>query len=272
MFGFYCQEPLAFLGTRRGQPFVALRSSIERPGENDHEFDRNSELTLRGVTLVRSRDMKRTNLGKTYRHFIDTETTGLDPNVHEILEIAVVTETVDPEDPSRPTVPVTWSRKILPQHIQTASPQALAINGYDPERWKDAVPFKDIAEELADRLRDGVCVGHNVSFDLGFLSSAFKSAGFNINLGHRHVDTLTLAYTRWGLEGEIDSLSLDTLRKHLGIEIDHHHTASKDAWDCREVFHRAIKPDPFLSFTRWLRRLVSKIRRLDETLSFQDHY
>ena len=50
--------------------------------------------------------------------FVDVETTGLDETRHEIIEIAVIRGSQ------------TYHRKVQPQHIETASPRALEINGF----------------------------------------------------------------------------------------------------------------------------------------------
>lgn len=196
--------------------------------------------------------MKPVNLRKTYRHFIDTETTGLDPNTHELLEITVLTETVDPKRPWRPTLVREWTRKIKPDRMDKADPGALAINGYTADGWSDAVPFAEVAQELRLILSDGVIVGHNCRFDIDFLQASFKKAGVDVNLGHHFIDTVTLAYVHWGIQGQVEKLSLDTLRKHLSIPVAPVHSSMKDAYDCRTLFYRATQPKPWDAFTRWV--------------------
>lgn len=186
--------------------------------------------------------VKKANLGKKYRHYIDTETTGLNPYRHELLEVAVVSEVVDPANPRQIIGdPVYWCKKILPQRLAEAEPKALEVNGYSPEKWADAVPFKDIARELSDILRDGIIVGHNVKFDIGFLEAAFEEAEVETRMGYHHIDTVTLAYERWGMWGETFSVSLDNIRKMLGIPVEGGHSALKDAIDCRTVFYQGLQ-------------------------------
>lgn len=201
------------------------------------------------------------NLRKTNRHFIDTETTGLDHNEHELLEITVLTETVDQDHPGRPGPVREWTRKIKPEHIEKAEPAALAINGYTEEEWVDAVPFSEIAEELKRLLADGVIVGHNCRFDVDFLQAAFKKAGVAVNLGHHFIDTVTLAYEHWGITGQVERISLDPLRRHLGIQVATTHSSLKDAYDCRAVFYRAIRPAPREAFVRWVSALLERLSR-----------
>ena len=171
---------------------------------------------------------------------MDTETTDLDPTKGELLEVAIVRELVNPKDPSRAEIVDTWVRKILPVHLETASPEALKVNGYTAEKWGDAVPFSTVAHDLATKLKDATWIGHNPTFDRGFLEAALLTAGVVPKLQRRLIDTTTVAYLAWGLDGDLH-LSLDTLRTHLGISTEGAHGALKDAMDCREVFYRALE-------------------------------
>lgn len=173
------------------------------------------------------------------RIYLDTETTGLDPSVHEVIEVAVVREEVEYPYSLPGTLTLMWSRKVAPQHIETAEPVALKVNGYTPEAWANAVPFKDIAEELVEHLKGGTLIGHNPKFDTGFITAELKRAGVEPRISHRTIDTTTVAFMAWGLDGKM-KLSLDNLRSHLGLSSDGAHTALQDALDCREVFYRAL--------------------------------
>lgn len=173
------------------------------------------------------------------RIYLDTETTGLDPATAEVIEVAVVREEVEYPYTQPGTITARWCRKVAPQHIETASPEALKVNGYTPEAWADAVPFKDIAEELVAHLKGGTIIGHNPKFDTGFITAELKRAGVEPRISHRTIDTTTVAFMAWGLDGKL-KLSLDNLRKHLGLSSEGAHTALQDALDCREVFYRAL--------------------------------
>ncbi len=62
-----------------------------------------------------------------------------------------------------------------------------------------------------------------------------------VDTERRLIDTTTMAYTAWGLDGELH-LGMDNLRDFLGISTEGAHGALKDAMDCREVFYRALSP------------------------------
>lgn len=174
------------------------------------------------------------------RVYLDTETTGLDPFRHEIIEIAFVVEEV-PEDPNTVgKILQKWSRKIRPLHIRAAEPYALKVNGYTPEAWEGALTFSDLAEDIAVFLASAsALVGHNPKFDTGFLEAAFAREGINIRMPYHQIDTVTMAYAAWQFNGTGPGLSLDKIRDFLGIEKDGAHSALKDALDCRAVLYAA---------------------------------
>ena len=173
------------------------------------------------------------------RLWIDTETTGLDPVKGEVIEIAIVTETVAPDGGG--TIIESWATKIAPERIEDASPKALEVNGYTPEAWAGAPTFAEVAPEIARRLASGsVVCGHNVGFDVGFIEAAFARIGSGVRIPYHKLDTVTLAYAAWNGTGTGPGLSLDKLRKHLGIPLEGSHSALKDALDARTVYYEAL--------------------------------
>ena len=62
--------------------------------------------------------------------FSDCETSSLDPSTGEILEFAAVRITPDLQ-----TVKASMERKCQMRFPERASPEALKVNGYDPQLW-----------------------------------------------------------------------------------------------------------------------------------------
>lgn len=188
-----------------------------------------------GKTLSEPHEIRRPT-----RLYLDTETTGLDPFQHEVIEVALVIEEI-PEDPNAVgTIIQTWCRKIRPTHIRAAHPKALEVNGYTPEAWDGSLPFADHADEIAALLTSAGCiVGHNPTFDTGFLKAAFAREGLGIRIPYHQIDTVTLAYAAWNWTGMGPGLSLDKIRDHLGWPKDGAHSALVDAMDCRKLFYTA---------------------------------
>lgn len=176
------------------------------------------------------------------RLWVDTETTGLIPRKHEIIEIAILTETVLPGGGG--TITESWSTKIRPARIEEAEPKALEVNGYRAEEWAGAPTFDEVAADIAKRLASSTVIcGHNVSFDIGFIEGAFDRLGQKVRMPYHKVDTVTLGYVVWNADPENPGpgLSLDKLRRLLGISLSGSHTALKDAEDARIVYYEALR-------------------------------
>lgn len=162
--------------------------------------------------------------------FIDTETTGLNPNEHEILEIAILKYRGD-------CFLGQLYFKIKPEHLELAEAKALEINGYaaNPAAWDEASPMSVIGPKVLSFIEGAVLVGHNVSFDREFLVRNLARSGVEGRVPHRVIDTITLAYEHLQPLG-LKSMSLDAIREFLGWSKKGAHTALKDAEDARRLF------------------------------------
>lgn len=156
------------------------------------------------------------------RAYIDIETTGLNPFEHEIIEIAIITETEQ------------YYAKIIPRNIEYANPKALEINGYNEQEWASAIPASKVAVRSA-RILDGcVIVGHNPSFDMGFLRELWDLYNCTPYIDRRYIDTVVLAREHLPT---CRSYSLDHIRQFLGWSMVANHSALIDAQDCERLFH-----------------------------------
>ena len=179
------------------------------------------------------------------RVFIDTETTGLKPVHHEIIEICIITEheggTVEH-----------YETKIKPMNIQRADLKALEINGYNPKEWSSAPTFDEIAHDIHVRITgsDKIIIGHNPLFDIDFLEEHLFKQG--LTLGRiRTFDTASLAYEHLYDMG-LKSLSLSNIRRFLKWESKGEHRAGKDCHDTRRLFNLLFKISWWKKFTLWL--------------------
>lgn len=163
--------------------------------------------------------------------FVDVESTGLDPDVHEVIEYAIVRVNPAGEETLR------WATKIKPSNIEAAHPKALEVNGYTEAAWADAPTMQEVGHEIADGLEDCVLVGHNVAFDEAMLKGNLKRAGIDRRIPYHKVDTVTLAYEHLVPEG-LESLSLDNIRKFLGWSSEGAHTAMKDVEDAMRLYNQ----------------------------------
>lgn len=170
--------------------------------------------------------------------WVDVETTGLDPDANDIIEIAIVR--VDPDGEK------VFHEKIAMERPENAHPKALEVNGYTPEKWKDAKPAVLIFPQVADLLTDCILAGQNTRFDAGFLNATFKRLGLDVRADYHLYDTSTLAMEH--LKPWLESVSLVPVCKALGIPTNGAHTAMADV-------RMAMAVDQKLRRATWLQRL-----------------
>ena len=169
------------------------------------------------------------DIGAKQLAFLDTETTGLVPGKHEVIEVAILVGNRLHH----------WL--IRPERLEDADPKALQINGYatHPERWNNAVSMRTAAPEIMAVLKDKVVVGHNVGFDVDMLAGHMNAVGVKSRLPYHKVDTVTLAFTRLVPLG-LSSLSLDKIREFLRWSGVGAHTAVKDVQDTERLYYLLI--------------------------------
>jgi DNA polymerase III epsilon subunit-like protein len=172
--------------------------------------------------------------------FVDVETTGLDPVRHELIELHVFYTLIHHDK-----IEVLHEEGVRrhPQFLETASPEALRINGYSREAWDAAgavsffgfLSFLDNMSSTVDRLsqnaRTTMWAGHNVKFDLGFINEALRETGTpDIAADHHAIDTSVLALPLL-LNGTVERLSLRPLVEalELPVRFEEHHSARTDA-------------------------------------------
>ena len=150
---------------------------------------------------------------------IDTETTGLGPE-YEILQFSGIRAT--------PSTVHALDFKLQMRACAKFTPEALRINGYDPERAK-TLPFMEskIDEiKLFCKANVGVVVGHNIDFDIAMLNGEIVRYGGR-PLRSRRIDTMTLAHTLLSPRG-LSSLSLKEVCKTLGVRNESEHSSLGD--------------------------------------------
>ena len=102
--------------------------------------------------------------------FLDTETTGLDPNQgHRIIEIAAV------EINNRQLSENQFHVYTNPEREIDAAAQE--VHGITLEFLKDKSLFKDIAEEFLNFVQGSELIIHNAPFDIGFLNMELGRIG-----------------------------------------------------------------------------------------------
>ncbi len=121
--------------------------------------------------------------------FLDTETTGLKPDRHEMISFAIILHNNDAEI-------YRTHQKITPLRLNEADPEALKVNRYTYESWRDSIHPSKAALWLRDFFNqwpDMLIVGHNPRFDIGFIKALVAPHYPDFELNHRAIDTKQLA-------------------------------------------------------------------------------
>jgi ribonuclease T len=173
---------------------------------------------------------------------VDVETGGFVAATDALLEIAAVMIEIDAA--GRLVRGATHRQHVRPFEGGRLDPASLAVNGIDP--WhplRIAATESDalgaIFGEVRRAVREQQCtrailVGHNASFDLGFVNAAVARAGIRRNPFHQFscFDTATLAGVAFGQT----VLSRASLAAGLGWDAEEAHSAVYDAERTADLF------------------------------------
>jgi ribonuclease T len=173
---------------------------------------------------------------------VDVETGGFNATTDALLEIAAVMIRIDAA--GNIVRGATFREHVRPFEGGRLDPASLAVNGIDP--WHplriastESDALGSIFGEVRRAVREEQCtrailVGHNASFDLGFLNAAVARAGIRRNPFHPFscFDTATLAGVAYG------QTVLSRAAQAAGLEWDsgEAHSASYDAERTADLF------------------------------------
>ena len=169
--------------------------------------------------------------------FVDVETTGLDPDVHQVWEIAVAID----DGPIHST--------LVSHHTEGADPEALAVSRYhergghayagiewsrDPDLVERFFACEATEQTIYDALAGVTLVGANPAFDASMLRARWGDAPWHFRL-------LDLEAYAMGALGYDRPRGLATITKDLrarGFEIPvPDHSAAADVAATRAAFH-----------------------------------
>ncbi len=146
--------------------------------------------------------------------FMDMEFGGLDPELHDITEVAVIVTDYRLAE----LVSGEWKVAARAERI---TQEAAAISGYTAEAWRDALPLRRVLDELGALLPAGktaVPAGQNVRMDVQFLERGYRSCEIPYPFDYHVIDLATLFYS-WSLvSGEpVAALSLRQAATTAGL-------------------------------------------------------
>ena len=178
---------------------------------------------------------------------IDLETTGLDFEKDEIIEVALVRfengvqgESVD---------------YLVKPTNATLRPFIESLTGISNADIEAAEPFAAVAQKIYAFIGDLPIVAHNAMFDSKFLKQTFAKVGISFD-DHPVWDSLTVSRIAYQ---NVPNHRLDTLVQELGIERSRAHRALPDAEACGHLFVMAL--DKIASMDPWLVNALSKVAR-----------
>ncbi|MEO8461689.1 MAG: exonuclease domain-containing protein, partial [Chloroflexota bacterium] len=144
---------------------------------------------------------------------IDVETTGTDPKMADLVEIAAVKV-------KGGKITEKWSTLVNPGRPIVGN----QMHGITDADVKKAPSATDAARQAIAFIGKSKVVGHSVGFDLGFLEAALAD-GTHFAAG-TYLDTLTIA--REGYP-DLENYKLETLSRFFGVELSQAHRALPDA-------------------------------------------
>ena len=178
---------------------------------------------------------------------LDLETTGLDFEKDEIIEVALVRfENGEPKE--NLDFLVKPSSAELRPFIETLT----GINKADLENASD---FATIAGQICSFVGDLPIVAHNAVFDSKFLKQTFTKVGISYD-AHVFWDSLTLSRIAFQ---DVPNHRLDTLVQELNIERSRAHRALPDADACGRLFVKAL--EKISTMDPWIYDALSKVAK-----------
>lgn len=188
---------------------------------------------------------------------IDIETGGLDPNYHEILQIAILPLDSDIK-PRRDVMP--FYIEMAPEHPQRVEDEALRMNGLDiiriTYRGHDPDKAKDMLEDWVDKLglshtkygnrKRLMPLAHNWQFDSAFIKAWLGISLFGEIFDSRSRDTqVAAAYLndQAAMRGDVvpfSKIKLSWLCNKLNVENVRAHDALQDCMATAEVYRRLL--------------------------------
>lgn len=157
---------------------------------------------------------------------LDVETTGLSTEYDRIIEIAAI-KFSDCRDVETFNTLINPKRKI--------PDKATAINGISNDMVKNKPTIYQILPELLQFIGDCPIIAHNVMFDIGFIKNTCKRRFKDDNywIENQLIDTVKLSREMFP---ELSNHKLDSVIKHLNLDIKNRHRALDDAYASAQIY------------------------------------
>ena len=176
---------------------------------------------------------------------IDTETTGLSPNINKILTVGMLLVDVNKE-----RLEILDSNHVFVKHeYYTINKEALKINKIDIHEHHKIAEYPDKACDQIDNfiekndLQKTPLLGHNLHFDKGFINALFRQERRIPKLHAEHEDTLYI-WRKLKQQQKIPehvSGQLSDVANFLEIDTSNAHDALADCHITAQVYHEILK-------------------------------
>lgn len=170
--------------------------------------------------------------------WVDTETSGLSPQKHTVLEIGATLT-----DSSGEIVRKKFDARCMLPDWADAERVALETNRYhtDP-RWKIHKTHENMVRSFHQWLPDVFrLAGHNVKFDRSFLVAAFERYDLPpVDWSLPAIDTYPISNQLLKKRGLTENNRLETIARYFGLHTEELHGARVDIDTTREVYQRLM--------------------------------
>ena len=164
---------------------------------------------------------------------VDFETTGLNPEIDRIVQLAAVIVNGDGD------IIDSFDTIVKPENPDEYQHGAEHIHGISAEQVSGGMPLRIALKKLWDISAGNVFTAHNAQFDLGFLHAESERVGINDHV-EVHIDTLELSRRTTGADNTRRH-NLFALCEHYGIERDKVHDAKSDATATAQLLMHLMK-------------------------------
>jgi len=161
--------------------------------------------------------------------FFDLETTGLEAEQDEIVEIGS-------QKYQDGVLIAEWSTFVCPS--QPIPAQATKISGITQDMLEGQPSIESVLPIFLTFIEGAVLVAHNAVFDMGFIREAARLQG--IDLQWPSLCTLKMARS---LLPNLERKNLDTLAQHYGLTFEARHRSIGDVKVTAEVFSRLLEAE-----------------------------
>ena len=155
---------------------------------------------------------------------IDIETTGLSPRDSEIIEFCGL-KVHDGR--------IVDELNILIKPYRPISPFITSLTGITNSLVENSSCIDDVISSIHDFIKNDIVLGHNVCFDLSFISNALLILR-EIEIDNKYIDLLRIS--RRMLKDSVNNHKLETIAHHLNKDYFPSHRAKNDCLATYEAY------------------------------------